>query len=200
MGCTLEDQTNNIEIFLYSYPTEQDMHVIVKDQITPVLMQFKQDIRMHEEIVNATINIYSSVSLLIVRNREKKLSNLLQVKSAFTKAQQIHYAFSPKMITNVIYGLMNYSGQDFSQAFYNEMVCVFRNRLMHATSLEMFDDIWQENGQKLISNAISNHAQYFAPTGAKMTDLQLVDSNEWQQIIQRNITTCGNFFIYSIRI
>lgn len=71
MGCTLEDQTNNSDIFLYSYPTEQDMHVIVKDQITPVLMQFKQDMRMHEEIVNAIINIYSSVSLLIVRNREE---------------------------------------------------------------------------------------------------------------------------------
>lgn len=103
------------------------------------------------------------------------------------------------MITNVIYGLMNYSGQDFSQAFYNEMVCVFRNRLIHATSLEMFDDIWQENCQKLISKTISNHTQYFAPTGAKMTDQQLVDSDEWQQIIQRNITTCGkNFIIYSI--
>lgn len=39
------------------------MHVIVKDQITPILMEFKQDLRVHEEIINAIINIYSSVRL-----------------------------------------------------------------------------------------------------------------------------------------
>lgn len=69
------------------------------------------------------------------------------------------------------------------------MVGVFRNRLMNQKNVETFDDIWQQNCRQIFSN--SNQTQYFVPTGAKMSDLQLINEDEWQQIIQRNITTCG---------
>lgn len=75
------------------------------------------------------------------------------------------------------------------QAFYNEMNCIFRNRLIAEEQKEEFDLILKSASRTLFDVDQSNY--FFVSSGSQSTALQYVTQQDWTDIVKRNITICS---------
>lgn len=75
------------------------------------------------------------------------------------------------------------------QAFYNEVKCIFRNRLTAEVHKNQFDTILSSACRNLFDIDESNH--FFVPSGNQSTALQYTTQQDWTDIVKRNITICS---------
>lgn len=78
-----------------------------------------------------------------------------------------------------------------AQAFYNEMKCIFRNRLTTDRHKDQFDTILANACRNLFDIDELNH--FFVPSGSQSTALQYTSQQDWTDIVKRNITICSMF-------
>lgn len=75
------------------------------------------------------------------------------------------------------------------QAFYNEVKCIFRNRLTAEVHKNQFDTILSSACRNLFDIDESNH--FFVPSGNQSTALQYTTQQDWTDIVKRNIAICS---------
>lgn len=81
------------------------------------------------------------------------------------------------------------SFSELPQAFYNEVKCIFRNRLTDEVHKNQFDTILSSAYRNLFDIDESNH--FFAPSGNQSATLQYTTQQDWTDIVKRNITICS---------
>lgn len=155
------------------YPSDDELHLIVKYQLTPVYDRFQRHLgKVYiDQIVEALIRLYG------------------EVKKEFTHDIRNHYIFTPKMLTILISGLMHYPEDRFQQGFCTEAVAIFRHRLINAQQKQRFNEILNAICARVFD--IDNAQYFFAPSGPLNSLSKYVLENEWVDTVQRSISICN---------
>lgn len=126
----------------------------------------------------------------------------------FTKEQQNHYVFTPKMLSRLVEGLQYYPENCFQQvndsrfrlrvcecrfivrllqAFFNEAKSIFGNRLVLDEHRMEFEKILQSCGRRLFD--VDQTEYYFVPNG-QSSHLNYINEFEWTEQVKRTVTVC----------
>lgn len=106
----------------------------------------------------------------------------------FTLAQHSHYVFTPKMLTQCVFNLLNYPKDNFQSACVNELTNTFSRRLVDDTSVQKCNEIIR--GQFEYSTEIDRDSNYFIPSGPKSLSFVCVAAEEWNESVNRNVAVC----------
>lgn len=93
------------------------------------------------------------------------------------------------MLSKLIESLKYYPEEYFQQAFYNEMKCIFQNRLTTEQHKSKFDNILEQTCRRLFD--VDDAMYFFVPSGSQSTVLQYTTQNDWMEIVKRNIAVCS---------
>lgn len=84
-----------LRVLVMRYPSGKDMHAIFRHQMASSFQRFKRTEAQNENSAEMVLNIYSEIC------------------NAFPSSQQIHYVFSPNMISSCIRSLVHYPNDQF---------------------------------------------------------------------------------------
>lgn len=162
-------------IILTSYPNESDMLNIIVNFLSFTYSKFKN---------NATPMKKEKMAEII-------LDAFNEVKKKFTPDLSNHYKFTPKMIEQWIIGMTFYPFEHFAHGFFYEFSKIFGDRLMSVDHLMIFNDIVKSN-MKYFNVKFDENETFFVQTSAKSSQLQLIDSNNWKDLIEKNLPICNS--------
>lgn len=162
-------------IILTSYPNENDMENIIVSFLNFTYSKFKNTSppMKKEKMAEVILNMFN------------------EIKQKFTPDMSNHYKFTPKMIEQWIIGLSHYQTENFSYGFFYELWKIFADRLMSIEHLMMFSDIVNSN-MKYFNIKFDENETFFIQTSAKSSQLQMVDSNTWKDLIEKNLPICNS--------
>lgn len=162
-------------IILTSFPNESDMQNIIMSFLSYTYSKFKNN----------------SIPVKKDKLAEIILDSFNEIKKKFTPAMSNHYKFTPKMIEQWIVGLSFYHNDHFAYGFFYEFVKIFGDRLMTMEHLMMFSDIVRDN-LKYFSIKFDVNETFFMQTSAKSSQLQMIDSHGWKDMIEKNLPICNS--------
>lgn len=162
-------------IVLTSYPNESDMQNIIMSFLSFTYSRFKNN----------------SITVKKDKMAEIILGSFNEIKRMFTADMSNHYKFTPKMIEQWIVGLSHYQNDHFSYGFFYEFAKVFGDRLMTMEHIMMFSDVIRDN-LKYFNIKFDANDTFFIQTSAKSSQLMLVDSNGWKDMIEKNLPICNS--------
>lgn len=159
-------------VLLTSYPNENDMQNIIMNFLSSLFDNLKNSTVNREKICEALLDTFK------------------ETKKNFTTDISNHYKFSPKMIEDVILGLTFYSSEHFINGFFYELSKVFGDRLMTTEHTLMFNDILKQNA-KYFNLKFEPDEMYFTHTSTKSSQLQMIDTLLWNEMIEKNLIICN---------
>lgn len=157
-------------VILTSYPNESDM----------------------QSIIGCFLNFtYSKLKSTAIPMKKEKMAEIIldafnEIRLKFTPDMSNHYKFTPKMIEQWIIGLSFYPQEHFSYGFFYEFSKIFGDRLMSIEHLMMFSDIVKIN-LKYFNVKFDENETFFIQTSAKSSQLQMIDSHNWKDLIEKNL-------------
>lgn len=162
-------------IILTNYPNESDMQIIISSFLSFTYNKFKSNaIPMKKEKMAEII-----------------LDAFNEIRQKFTPDISNHYKFTPKMIEQWIIGLSFYPIDQFAYGFFYEFSKIFGDRLMSLEHMVMFNGV-VENNAKYFKIKFDDSETFFIQTSAKSAQLQMVDSNSWKDLIEKNLPICSS--------
>lgn len=82
-----------------------------------------------------------------------------------------------------------YDVEHFGSGFFYEFSKIFGDRLMSFDHLVIFNDIIK-NITKYFTAEFDENETFFVQTSAKSSQLNLIDSNSWRDLIEKNLPIC----------
>lgn len=162
-------------IILTSDPNESDMQSIIVSFLDFTYSKFKANpIPMKKE-----------------RMAEIIFDSFKEIKQKFTSDMSNHYRFSPKTIEKWIIGLSSYTIEHFAYGFFYEFSKIFGDRLKSLDHLIIFNDILK-NSTKHFNIQFDENETFFVQTSAKTSQLNMIDSNNWKDLIEKNLPICNS--------
>lgn len=162
-------------VILTSYPNESDMQNIIASFLSFTYGKFKS----------------SEVPMKKEKMAEVILEAFNEVRQKFTPDMSNHYKFTPKMIEQWIVGLSFYPQEHFGYGFFYEFSKIFGDRLMSMEHHLMFSDIVKVN-LKYFAAKFDENETFFVQTSAKSSQLQMIDSHNWKDLIEKNLPICNS--------
>lgn len=162
-------------IILTSYPNESDMQNIIVNFLNFTYSKFKNN----------------AVPMKKEKMAEIILDAFNEINQKFTPEMSNHYKFTPKMIEQWIVGLSFYPIENFAHGFFYEFTKIFGDRLMSIEHLMIFNDI-TKNVVKYFNIKFDENETFFIQTSAKSSQLQLIDSHNWKDLIEKNLPICNS--------
>lgn len=160
-------------ILLTAYPNESDMQNIIISFLSSVFNKLKNIPIKFDKMCEIMLDIFN------------------EIKSNFTPDMSNHYKFTPKMIEEWILGLTYYSQDNFNYGFFYELSRIFGDRLMNIEHDMIFNDIIRQNA-KYFSIKFEPNEFFFIQNSAKSSQLQMIDSTNWSEMIEKNFPICNS--------
>lgn len=161
-----------------------------------VLTSYPNESDMQNIIVNFLSFTYSKFKANAAPMQKEKMAEIIleafnEVKKKFTPDLSNHYKFTPKMIEQWIVGLSYYPTEHFAYGFFYEFTKIFGDRLMSMDHLMIFNDIVKIN-LKYFNAKFDENETFFIQTSAKSSQLQMIDSQNWKDLIEKNLPICNS--------
>lgn len=162
-------------LLLTSDPNENDMQNIIVSFLDFTYSKFKDN----------------SIPMKKEKMAEIIVDSFNEIKQRFTSDMSNHYKFTPKMIERWIVGLSFYPIEYFASGFFYEFSKIFGDRLMTLEHLMIFKDIIRNNA-KYFNTLFDENETFFVQTSGKSFQLQMIDSNNWKDLIEKNLPICNS--------
>lgn len=161
-----------------------------------LLTAYPNDTDMKNIFISFLSCIYSKVKSNSIPLKKERLAEIMlesyrEIKEKFTSEFSNHYKFTPKMIEKWIYGMSFYPEDQFSAGFFYEFSKIFGDRLISVEHQIILSDIIKAN-MKYFNIKFEDEEIFFIQTSAKSSQLQLIDSKNWKELIEKNLPICNS--------
>lgn len=162
-------------ILLTNYANEKEMQCIVGNFLSFLYNKFQKNFTpiKKDKLAEIIIDIYR------------------EINEKFTSDVSHHYSFTPNMIEQWIIGMSYYPEQNFAHGFFYECFKIFGERLVNMEHSMIFNDIIRNKFQYFDISYDANET-YFIQMSAKSLHCQLFGSNEWRELIEKNLPICNS--------
>ena len=162
-----------------------------------ILLTYYANEKEMQSIVENFLNfLYNKFQTNFTSITKHKLAEIIidiyhEINEKFTSDVSHHYNFTPNMIEQWIIGMSYYPEQHFGHGFFYECFKIFGERLVNMEHRMIFNDIIRNKFQYFDLNFDPNET-FFIQTSAKSLHCQLFGSNQWRELIEKNLPICNS--------